>query len=98
MPDIVPWSPLTRQDFGTSARRWLSWAERHGDRHRIEWLIDGLLHSDEQLRSAAADELKALTQEVLRLSPRFPEEGARSPPSGNTAAGGENEGRGRFAS
>ena len=54
---------LTRQDFSDSHRRWASWAERNGGRHRVEWLIDALVHDDEELRAEAGDELKRLTQE-----------------------------------
>ena len=35
------------------------------DRNRIEWLIDALLHADEEMRRLAGDELKTLTQEYF---------------------------------
>ncbi len=60
---------LTRQDFGRSRRKWEEWAEANSDRHRVEWLIDGLLHPDEAVRSAAGDELKHLTQEYYGYHP-----------------------------
>jgi len=63
---------ITRQDFGTSARKWIQWAERSGDHHRIEWLIDALLHPDQPIRAAAADELKTLTQEYFGYHPSSP--------------------------
>ncbi len=56
---------LTRQDFGPSAKRWQPWIEEHGRKHRIEWLIDALLHLDEEQRRLAGDELKQLTQEYF---------------------------------
>ena len=86
---------LTRQDFGTSSRRWLSWAEKNGDRHRIEWLIEGLLHADENLRSAAADELKTLTQEYYGYHPASPKR-EREVAQRKYRSWWENEGRARF--
>jgi hypothetical protein len=63
---------LTRQDFGPEKRRWEPWLERNAERHRIEWLIDALLHPDEPLRAAAGDELKRLTQEYYGYHPASP--------------------------
>ncbi len=63
---------LTRQDFGRSRRRWEEWARTHGQQHRIEWLIEALLHPDEAMRSAACDELKQLTQEYYGYHPALP--------------------------
>lgn len=60
---------LTCQDFGTSKRKWISWFDKHGDRHRVEWLIDALTHSDERLRRRAGDELTHLTQEYFGYEP-----------------------------
>jgi hypothetical protein len=56
---------LSCQDFGTHKKKWTAWFDKHGDRHRVEWLIDGLMHSDERLRRRASDELKHLTQEYF---------------------------------
>jgi hypothetical protein len=63
---------LTRQDFGESQRRWAQWVDRNKARHRVEWLIDGLIHADENIRSAAGDELQVLTQEYYGYHPRLP--------------------------
>lgn len=63
---------ITRQDFGTSARRWAEWIAEHGAQHRIEWLIDALLHPDEKMRTLAGDELKHLTQEYYGYHPALP--------------------------
>ena len=63
---------LTRQDFGESHRKWQTWAEKNAHRHRIEWLIDGLLHENETLRAAAGDELKRITQEYYGFHPASP--------------------------
>ncbi|MEM7447690.1 MAG: hypothetical protein AAF355_05550 [Myxococcota bacterium] len=60
---------LTRQDFGYSAPRWQAWAEQHGAKHRIEWLIDALTHEDETLRAQAANELKTSTQKYFGYHP-----------------------------
>ncbi len=53
---------ITRQNFEFSDKKWRDWADRNDSRHRIEWLIDSLTHSDESVRSAASTELKRLTQ------------------------------------
>jgi hypothetical protein len=63
---------LTRQDFGMDPDRWDPWIEANKPRHRIEWLIDGLLHADEELRRAAGEELKHLTQEYYGYHPALP--------------------------
>ncbi len=56
---------VTRQDYGTDARRWLTWWSGHGQRHRIEWLIDALMHEEARLRHAAGEELKTITKEYF---------------------------------
>jgi hypothetical protein len=63
---------LTRQDFGDSPRRWLGWIERNQGRHRIEWLIDALLHPEHENRAAAGEELKHLTQQYYGFHPSMP--------------------------
>lgn len=60
---------LSCQDFGTSKKKWASWLAKHGKRHRVEWLIDGLMHSDERLRRRAGDELEHLTREYFGYDP-----------------------------
>ena len=60
---------LSCQDFGTSKKKWTAWFNKHGGRHRVEWLIDALTHSDERLRRRASDELKHLTQEYFGYDP-----------------------------
>ena len=52
---------LTRQDFGVETRAWVDWWERNRHRHRVEWLIDGLVHGNGSIRAAAGLELEALT-------------------------------------
>ncbi|MEM6956537.1 MAG: hypothetical protein AAF645_12655 [Myxococcota bacterium] len=54
---------LTHQDFAMNVGRWRQWIEENSERHRIEWIIDALSHSEEEVRKAASDELKELTHE-----------------------------------
>jgi len=69
-PDIVRsahWAlgVIARQDFGTKAALWEEWWLANSYRHRIEWLIDSLMHENQDLRRAAGDELKSLTKEYF---------------------------------
>ena len=88
---------ITRQDFGDSQRRWAQWAEKNEGRHRIEWLIDGLVHSDETIRAAAGDELKALTQQYYGYHPASPKRD-REIAQKKYRVWWENEGQRAFAS
>ncbi len=56
---------LTRQDFGTSERKWRRWWDDNRSRHRLEWLIDALGHKEATLRQGAGDELRRLTGEYF---------------------------------
>lgn len=56
---------ITRQDFGREVDTWRLWWAANGSRHRIEWLIDALMHEQPSLRRAAGDELKQLTREYF---------------------------------
>lgn len=56
---------LSRQDFGVSAAAWEEWWRQSSARHRIEWLIDALLHETPDIRRAAGDELKSTTKEYF---------------------------------
>jgi hypothetical protein len=53
---------VTAQDFGSVPRKWKAWIDKNRRRHRVEWLIDGLMHAEERVRSTAAVELQKLTQ------------------------------------
>ena len=69
-PDIVRsahWAlgVIARQDFGTKAAQWEEWWLANSTRHRIEWLIDSLMHENQDLRRTAGDELKSLTKEYF---------------------------------
>ncbi len=52
---------LARQDFHEDARAWREWWERAAGRHRIEWLIEALVHEDATIRHEAGEELKKLS-------------------------------------
>jgi hypothetical protein len=56
---------ITRQNFGREASAWDSWWRENAGRHRIEWLIDALMHEDSENRRAAGEELKAVTKEYF---------------------------------
>jgi hypothetical protein len=56
---------ITRQDFAGNHRRWRGWWEKNQNRHRVEWLLDGLAHKSAEIRLAALDELKQLTHEYF---------------------------------
>jgi hypothetical protein len=63
---------LTRQDLGDVHRKWVAWLDRNRERHRIEWLIDALASPEHELRAAAGDELKQLTQQYYGYHPSMP--------------------------
>ncbi len=56
---------LARQDYGLSAAAWEEWWRQNSARHRIEWLIDALMHESTDIRRAAGDELKSTTKEYF---------------------------------
>jgi HEAT repeat protein len=56
---------ITKQDFGTKAKKWRKWWEEHKDRSRIEWMLEALAHGDEHVRQSASEELKRLTGEYF---------------------------------
>jgi hypothetical protein len=56
---------ITRQDFGTKAKRWEAWWAKHQDDDRAEWLFEGLAHKEPHIRAASEDELRALTGEYF---------------------------------
>jgi hypothetical protein len=63
---------LSCQDFGTHKKKWTSWFDKHRAQHRVEWLIGGLMHSNERLRRRASDELRHLTREYFGYEPGHP--------------------------
>ncbi|MGB5348309.1 MAG: HEAT repeat domain-containing protein [Polyangiales bacterium] len=60
---------LSCQDFNRSKKKWSVWYEKHRAEHRVVWLINALMHSDERLRRRAGDELRHLTQEDFGYEP-----------------------------
>ncbi|MBT8467022.1 MAG: hypothetical protein HKP36_20100 [Myxococcales bacterium] len=60
---------LSCQDFNRSKKKWSVWYEKHSTEHRVVWLINALMHSDERLRRRAGDELRHLTQEDFGYEP-----------------------------
>ena len=56
---------IARQDFGSDPERWREWWRKHSDQHRLQWLIDALMHENPDLRRAAGEELKSLTKEYF---------------------------------
>jgi HEAT repeat protein len=58
-------STLTAQDFGPSEKKWRRWHEGSRNKHRIEWLIDGLTHKEDTIREAASNDLRRLTGEYF---------------------------------
>ncbi|HEX6241669.1 MAG TPA: hypothetical protein VFZ61_12265, partial [Polyangiales bacterium] len=63
---------LTAQDFGPQPRRWEEWAEEWASRHRVEWLIESLMHSEQTIRALASEELKRETQQYFGYHPALP--------------------------
>jgi HEAT repeat protein len=53
---------VTRHDPTRSGESWSSWYSNHGERSRVEWLIEALLDDDPAFREAAAHELKERTK------------------------------------
>jgi hypothetical protein len=56
---------LTAQDFGLSSKKWRKWYDAAAKRHRIEWLIDGLLHKEDAIRELAINDLRRITGEYF---------------------------------
>ncbi len=52
---------ITGQDFD-GERKWRAWLDKNKGRHRVEWLIDGLMHAEERVRQTAGLELQKATQ------------------------------------
>ncbi|MCG8422712.1 MAG: HEAT repeat domain-containing protein [Proteobacteria bacterium] len=56
---------LTKQNFGSSHRKWRGWWSKHKNKHRVEWLIEGLANKDDNLRRSAAEDLRNVTGEYF---------------------------------
>jgi len=87
---------ITRQDFEVDAQAWAEWWRESAGRHRIEWLIDALVHDSPVVRRAAADELMEETGEYYGYAEDLtPDE--RSRVQGYYREWWETEGRARFS-
>jgi hypothetical protein len=87
---------ITRQDFGRDSKRWSDWWANNASRHRIEWLVDALMHEVPSIRRAAGDELKQLTKEYFGYYDDLPKK-ERERAQGRYREWWEREGRQRFA-
>ncbi|MSP16055.1 MAG: hypothetical protein EXR73_05485 [Myxococcales bacterium] len=56
---------ICKQDFGLKPKKWAAWWEKHREQPRLEWLLDGLAHSDDHVRLSASEELKRVTGEYF---------------------------------
>jgi HEAT repeat protein len=56
---------LTAQDFGPNEKKWRKWFDAARNRHRIEWLIEGLSHKEDAIRERAINDLRRLTGEYF---------------------------------
>jgi hypothetical protein len=63
---------VTLQDLGMDARLWLRWWEQNGSRHRVEWLIEALTHEVSEIRRAASEELRAISNEYFGYAADLP--------------------------
>ena len=54
---------ISRQDFGLDIDKWTAWWDANKGRHRLEWLMDSLMHEHRRLRGLAGEELKWVTKE-----------------------------------
>lgn len=75
MAKSVAWAlgVLTRQEFGRDAKAWSRWWAEHSSAHRMEWLMDSLMHPSKDVRRAAGEELKLLTKEYYGYYEDLPE-------------------------
>jgi HEAT repeat protein len=56
---------LTAQDFGLSEKKWRKWFDGARRRHRIEWLIEGLVHKEDAIRERSINDLRRITGEYF---------------------------------
>ncbi|MEP7120684.1 MAG: hypothetical protein ABJE95_07240 [Byssovorax sp.] len=87
---------ITRQDHARDARRWSEWWSRNAARHRVEWLMDALMHDQPSLRRAAGDELKLITKEYFGYYDDLPKK-ERERAQALYRAWWEREGKQRFS-
>ncbi|MDD5309702.1 MAG: hypothetical protein PHU25_20490 [Deltaproteobacteria bacterium] len=56
---------ITFEDFGFSEKRWTAWWKAHRGQHRVEWAIESLGQKNDDLRQAAAEELRRVAGHVV---------------------------------
>ncbi len=86
---------ITRQDFGKDTALWRTWWSENEGRHRLEWLMDALMHDQPSLRRAAGDELKQITKEYFGYYDDLPKKD-RERAQGLYRAWWDREGRRKF--
>jgi hypothetical protein len=64
---------LTCEDLGPRSKRWLEWWSKHGERSRVDWLLDGLAHRSPEIRLLASNELYELSGEYFGYHYDLPE-------------------------
>ncbi len=64
---------ITHQDFVLDVAAWRGWWAENAGRHRLEWLIDALMHESTDVRRDAAVELRSLTREYFGYSEDLPD-------------------------
>jgi hypothetical protein len=87
---------ITRQDFSLDAKKWSAWWEQNKPRHRLEWLIDSLMHEQRAVRATASEELKNITKEYFGYYDDLPKR-ERERSQGRYRDWWENIGRVRFS-
>ncbi|MBL8718897.1 MAG: hypothetical protein JNL79_23140 [Myxococcales bacterium] len=87
---------VTRHDPTSHQVTWPRWLHEHGQKSRIEWLIDALLDEDAALREAAGHELKELTKQYFGYYANLPRS-EREQAYKRYLAWWESEGRAAFA-
>jgi hypothetical protein len=60
---------ITCQDFSRDARRWSEWFAANAVRHRVEWVMDALMHESAEMRRIAADALAPVVGRDLGFDP-----------------------------
>ncbi len=56
---------ITKQDFGTRPKKWISWWQAHRKESRVRWLVTGLSSENRDIRFTSARELHQLTGEYF---------------------------------
>lgn len=87
---------ITCQDFGRDMRRWIDWFSANASRHRVEWIMDSLMHESAEMRRIAADALAPVVGRDLGYDP-FESRDERASAHVRYLLWWEQEGRPQFA-